>query len=901
MKLLRMNHIPGPNVFNHKPVMIMTIDLEDHIEVESSMLPDFVSEILKDLPGLHTHRCSRGRAGGFVERLNEGTYFGHIMEHIALEFSEPAGISASYGKTVYGGNPGIYKVVIECQDPKLSEHILEMAFDYANAKLKGEDYPLEEKLAEGRRITERNALGPSTKAIVDAAIARDIPWTRINDQSLIQLGYGKNRKFIQATQSWGTRSIAVDISCNKALTKEFLARACIPVPYGSVVRSAEAAKKAWKSIGGVVAVKPLDGNQGKGVSLYINSEEAAEAAYIIAAEYSSRVIIEEMLSGDDYRLIVVGGKLVAASKRMPPTVVADGVSSIAQLVGRENLNPMRGEGHEKPMTKIPLDEIALTCLEKQGLNLISIPEAGTVISLRDNTNLSTGGRAVDVTDIVHPSIARICERAAETIGLDICGIDLLADDISKPLNKSNGIVELNTAPGIRMHHYPSEGKSRNVGAAIVDMLFPKPEEARIPIIAITGTNGKTTTTRMISHVMSEAGKVVGTTTTGGIWIDRECISEGDTTGPRSARTVLSDPKVEMAVLETARGGLMRNGLGYDWSDVGIITNIQADHIGQDGIEDEDDILHIKALVAERVKAGGTIVLNARDPRLVQLPEMRCIQRQKLERNIVYFSTDAHSPVIMNHIENGGTVYYQLGNWIYEAKGIFQNCKILDVRTVPATLGGSAQFQIENVLATVAATRSQGVEVSVIAEALTTFDSEKHNPGRMNIFKVNQGYVLLDYGHNPGAFQAIGATLSNWGSNKTGIISLPGDRSLEMIETAARAAALGFDRIIIKEDRDRRGRQAGETAAITLNEIRRAYPHKECRIISDEKTALKEMIESLNPGETIAHFYDNLPSVMECLKECGAVPADISEILENNQRPMMKRDMARAASNAALLH
>lgn len=873
MKILRSNFIPGPNVFNHKPVMTMTIDLERHIDVESSMLPDFVSRILSDLPGLHTHRCSRGHAGGFVERLKEGTYFGHIIEHIALELSEPAGLSAAYGKTVYDGAPGIYRIVVESQDAELSEHLLRTAFDYVQAALSGQPYDLESKLSQGRRIVERNALGPSTKAIVDAAIKRNIPWERINDQSLIQLGHGKNRRYIQATQSWSTRSIAVEISCDKALTKEFLTRASIPVPYGKVVRSAEEAMIAWKDLGAQAAVKPLDGNQGKGVSLYINSPEAAAAAYLIAAEYSSRVIVEEMLTGDDYRLIVVGGKLVAASKRMAPSVTGDGHSTIAQLISRENLDPRRGDGHEKPMTKIPVDEIALNCLEKQGYSLFTVPDEGTVLSLRDNTNLSTGGKAIDVTDQVHPSIARICERAANAIGLDICGIDLLAEDISKPLQRSNGIVELNTAPGIRMHHFPSEGSPRDVGGAIVQMLFPKNEDARIPIFSVTGTNGKTTTTRMISHIMAATGKVVGTTTTGGIWIGGECITEGDTTGPRSARTILSDPSVEVAVLETARGGLMRNGLGYDWADVGVITNIQADHIGQDGIEDEDDILHVKALVAERVKAGGSIVLNAMDSRLAKLPEMRSIQKQKLERNIVYFSSDPHNEVLMNHINNGGTAYYLLDNWIYEAKGLFQSTKIVNVRYIASTFGGKALFQIENVLAAVAAARAQNVAVEVIAVALASFDNGKDNPGRLNMFKVSQGQVILDYGHNPAAFRAISAAIADRTSLKTAVIGLPGDRSQEMIEQAALAAGEGFDRIIIKEDVNLRGRASGETAEICLQAITGKFPHKECRIIADESKALQEAIRSMTKGETVVHFYDDLNTVMETLKVAGAVPSD----------------------------
>jgi cyanophycin synthetase len=867
VKIIKTQAISGPNIFNHRSVSIMTIDLEEYVETDSAALPEFSARIQRDLPGLAKHRCSRGYEGGFIERLGIGTYMGHIIEHIALEMSEPSGSSVSYGKTVYGGAYGIYKVVIECSLPSLSRHLLHSAFHYARAALAGEPFDLEKVYADGRKILSRDGLGPSTKAIVAAAQARGIPWSRINNRGLVQLGYGEKRKFIQATQSWNTNSIAVDISCNKALTKDFLSRASIPVPYGRVVETEDEAIEAFQAIREAAVVKPLDGNQGKGVSVNLTTQEQVRAAFRIAQAYSRDVIVEEMFEGQDYRLIVVGGKLVAAARRCAPTVLGDGLHTVRELVEIENLNPLRGDGHEKPMTKMRLDEIAQACLEKQGLAFDHVVPFGRTVLLRESTNLSTGGLAVDVTDEVHPSTALVCERAAAAIGLDICGVDLLASDISKPLTKANGIVELNAAPGIRMHHYPSQGKARDVGGAIVDSLFPSARDARIPIISVTGTNGKTTTTRLTAHIMQGSGKTVGMTTTGGIWLNDVQIAAGDTTGPRSAQTVLGDPSVGVAVLETARGGLARNGLGYDWSDVGIITNIGPDHIGQDGIEDEDDILHIKALVAERVGEGGSVILRADDARLASLPDSRSFKKQKLNRRIVYFSTDAYNETLLRHMSEGGRCYYLHDGLIYEAQGTEYKALIAAACDIPITLNGKAGFQIENVMAAIAAARAQGLGIKVIVERLKSFENGK-NQGRMNIFSTDRGSIILDYGHNPNAFGAVGQILEDWQGRRTGIIALPGDRSDAMIRAAAEAAGGVFDRIIIKHDIDPRGRQQGETAAISREAIQRAFPDKECLVVPDEASALKFAVDTMLDNEVIVHFFDDLTTVVRAIEEIG---------------------------------
>lgn len=883
MKLLRMVSILGPNIYHNRPVTVMTMDLEEEIETESSQLPEFVQSLLMLLPGLHKHRCSPGYEGGFVERLHRGTYFGHIIEHVALELSEPMGLSVGYGKTVYAGEPGLYKVIIESPLAPHSQFLLETALELVQALLAGQPFPLDEKLKEGRRIVERSALGPSTRAIVDAAEKKNIPWRRFDESSMIQFGYGKERKYIIATQGWNTRSIAVDTSCDKARTKKFLENACIPVPYGKLVRTEEEAAQALHDIGGAVAIKPFDGNQGKGVSLHITSSEAAKAAFHIAAAYSAKVIVEEMFKGDDYRLIVVDGKLVAAAKRLPPQIIGNGHATVEELLAMENADPRRGEGHEKPMTKIPFDAIAQACLQRQGYSLSSKPPAGQVINLRDNTNLSTGGRAVDVTDSVHPSIVRMACRAADAVGLDICGIDLLVEDITQPLRKQNGIVEVNAAPGIRMHHFPSEGVARDVGAAIVEMLYPNVQTGRIPIISITGTNGKTSTTRMIGHVLQRAGLRTGMTTSSGIWIDGDCIQTGDTTGPRSARTVLSEPSVDVAVLETARGGLTRHGLGYDWSDISIITNIQADHIGQDGIENEDDILNIKSLVAERVREGGTLILNACDQRLVNLPQTK--RMQKLKRNIVLFAVDPHTRALQEHLSSGGTVYYVERNWLCEARSRFDTKRIVDVTELAVTMGGTARFQIENLLAAVAALRAQGQSVELIASALCDFENVKDNQGRLNLYKVNRGYVLLDYGHNTAAIEAVNQTVLALSPKVSCVLNLPGDRTDAIIEMAASMAARCFQRIRITEPRDLRGRRPGETANITLRAIRQVDLHKDCRIILNEGQALAEAIDSMEDDEIVVHFYDDLEAAMASLSNKGAQPMNILDVIAGKgERP-----------------
>jgi cyanophycin synthetase len=631
MRICDVRTLAGSNIYSHDPVLVMRIDLEGLYTKESREVDGFNDRLLEVLPGLHEHFCGLGRRGGFVERLQEGTYFAHVVEHVALELTDAAGIPVNRGKTVSADVPGQYLVAVTYKSERGMRCLLEIAVELVEAILRGEPYDLAPRLEQARQVVAQFELGPSTRAIVDAAVRRGIPYTRVNEDSLVRLGMGVHQRYVEATITDRTRTIAVDLAGNKHLTKQQLAKAAIPVPRGCVVDSRQQAVACLTQLGGKVVVKPLDGNQGRGVSLNLFTEDQVAEAFDVAHEISSKVIIEELLQGRDYRIVVVDGRMVAAAERVPPHVWGDGVQTISQLIDRANQDPLRGNDHEKPLTKIKTDPIVLAILKKYGRTLDDVPAAGELVVLRESANLSTGGSAKDVTDQVHPSIRRLCERAARVIGLDVCGIDFVLPDITQPFTGQGGIVEVNAAPGIRMHHHPSSGQPRDVGGAIVEMLYPAGAPSRIPILSITGTNGKTSVTRMIGHTISRTGRCVGMTTTDGIWIGGEEIARGDMTGPWSAQAVLSDPSVEAAVLETARGGILRSGLGYDWSDVAVITNIQADHIGQDGIQSIEDIARIKSLVAERVRDGGTLILNADEDVSRTIPNGRKINQDKPRR------------------------------------------------------------------------------------------------------------------------------------------------------------------------------------------------------------------------------------------------------------------------------
>jgi cyanophycin synthetase len=884
MKIESIRTLAGPNVYSHRPVLLMRLDLEDLYERESHELPGFVERLLTLLPGLAEHHCSKGYAGGFVERLNEGTYFGHTVEHVTLELAGLAGCKATHGKTRYSGEGRVYNVVIEYCAEHATRYLLGAAVELVEAVIRGEEFSPRARIEEAKDIAADTELGPSTRAIVDAAERRNIPWARENDQSLVRLGYGKHLRLIQAAMTDGTSAIGVEVAGDKDLTKARLAKASIPVPTGEIVRTEEEAVAALSSIGAPVVVKPLDGRQGKGVSLNLSTPEEVASAFRIAQEFSSSVLVEEMFEGRNYRVLVVGYRMAAASERIPCHVMGDGRHTVTELIDIENSNPLRGEGHEKPLTKIKKDdEILRTFMQKEGWSMEDVPGEGERVMLCAGMNLSTGGTAKDVTDEVHPMVRNLCERAARIMGMDVCGVDLVLEDIAAPSSKG-GVIEINAAPGLRMHQFPGEGQPRDVGEAIVEMLYPAGVPSRIPVISITGTNGKTTVTRILSHLLIESGLQTGTTTTDGIYLNGERVVRGDTTGPVSALTVLEDRGVEVAVLETARGGIVRRGLGYDWSDVGVMTNVGADHIGQDGIESIEDILWIKSLVAERVREGGTLVLNADDELLARLPERRAVKR--VPKRVVYFSLRPDNPVLLESVAAGGTGYFYRDGKIFELENGEEHA-VVEAAAIPATMNGAADFQVANAMAAIAAARACGLSREEVGASVARFRSDSENPGRANLYRVGNGYVMVDYGHNPEAFLAVCRMAAKWeGRRVTGIIGVPGDRDDSVVEAAGRVAARGFHRVIIKEDKDLRGRAPSEVARLLCEAANDEWPGTECHVVLDEIEALREELRGMEEGQVVVIFYDRLEPVLGVLEERGAVP--VSAIEETKRQPEMAK-------------
>ncbi len=865
MNIVHMRAISGPNVYIYKPVIVMRVDLEEYTERDSYEFPGFVDRLLAVCPGLYEHHCAMGRPGGFVERLYGGTYVGHIIEHVALELLTQVGYKANFGKTRSAGTPGLYDVIVEYESEEPTRFLLERAMELVDACVRGEYFPLRQTLDDARRRRATSDLGPSTAAIAAAAIRRGIPVRRIRG-SLLQLGTGKYRQYVQATMTQSTSAIAVDIASDKALTKQMLQTAGIRVPRGFVAWTAEEADQIFRRLHSTVAVKPLDGCQGRGVSIDIRNAEELADAFHYARQIGSAVVIEEFIYGKQYRLLVVGGKYRAAAERLPAHVIGDGYRTIHQLIEFVNAQPERGEDHEKPLTRISVDDAVQRYVANQGRTFADVPAPGEIVYLRDSANLSTGGIAVDVTAEVDPSYASLAERAARAIGLDVCGVDLIAEDIrSAAAVREAVVIEVNAAPGIRMHHYPSIGESQDAGAAIVESLYPPGGKSRIPVVSVTGTNGKTTTTRMIRHILRSCGHVVGMTSTEGVYIGDDRVLTGDTAGPSSAQLVLSDQSVDIAVLETARGGIMRAGLAYDQADVGIVTNVALDHIGQDGLQTLDDIVKVKALVAECVlPQSGLAVLSADDPELVKLAG-------RLKSRVALVSVSDQNPSVMRHLARGGQALFVRDGWIIEAAGSLE-WKIVRVEELPITLNGAAFFHVANALCAIAAVRHLGVTRQRCAGALTQFRSDLHNPGRINLFRLASGcHVISDYGHNPDGLRAVGEMVAKLTARRVpAVIGFPGDRDNAVLEAAARVAVKYFDPLYVKEDRDTRGRQRGEVAQILVDVIRRESSHTRVHVLLDEFAALEAAVKAHAQESLIIMFHEEGELVKKLLKDIGGV-------------------------------
>ena len=645
MKILTIKPFRGRNVYCQKPVIQMEVELENGEDEPTTRRPGFNETLLEALPGLRKHTCSLGHEGGFAQRLREGTYLPHVAEHVILEMQYALGYDVAFGKTRRRDDV-CYQIVFRYENEPVAHGCARAAVSQLQRMWAGERPNFAGELEALRRLVAQTDPGPSTLAIVREAARRGIPATRLGDGSLIQLGYGKYARRVQASLTDSPSCIAVDAVSDKQLTKETLSALGIPVPDGAVVHSAQEAVHLAEEIGYPVAVKPLDGNHGNGVSVCLRSASQVTEAFVRAAQYNAAVLVERSIEGRDYRVLVVGGRVSAVAERLPAQVVGDGLHTIRALVEIENKNLLRGEGHAKPLTRIALDETAVRHLHEGGLSPSSVPDAGTRILLRRNANLSTGGTAKAVEKI-HPTNADFAVRAARALGLDVAGIDICTKDIAVPLTENGGaILEVNAAPGLRMHLAPSEGRPVNVAKDILDMLFPKDRPHCPPIVSVTGTNGKTTTVRLIAHALRLSGLSVGMTTTGGIFVNEALIAPGDNTGALSARALLTHPDVEAAVLETARGGIVRRGLGYDLADVAVVTNVSDDHLGQDGLETIEDIAHVKALVVEAVKPNGWVVLNADDPEVSYFSE-------RAECGILYFARSADNPRVREHLSKAG--------------------------------------------------------------------------------------------------------------------------------------------------------------------------------------------------------------------------------------------------------
>lgn len=859
MKVLDIKVMKGPNYWSNKrhKLIVMRLDLEDMEEKPTNKVPGFSERIEKMFPTMYTHRCSEGVEGGFFSRVKDGTWMGHVIEHIALEIQTLAGMDCGFGRTRETSQRGVYHVVFSYYEEKAGVYAAKESVKIAEALINNTDYDLAKTIQELREIREDERLGPSTGSIVDEAAKRKIPWIRLNQHSLVQLGYGKNQRRIQATVASTTSNIAVEIACDKEDTKNLLSAAEIPVPRGYVVYDEDDLKSTINKIGFPVITKPLDGNHGKGVTTNLRTMEDAVRGLEAAKKYSRAVICEKYITGRDHRVLVINYKFVAAALRTPAAVIGDGKHSIQQLIDIVNSDPRRGYGHEKVLTAIKVDDQTENILKKKNYTLETVLPAGEELWLKPTANLSTGGTATDVTDLVHPSNVFMCERIARIIGLDICGIDIMADNLSEPIAETGGaILEVNAAPGFRMHLDPTDGIGRNVAEPVIDMLYPPGSTARIPIIAITGTNGKTTTTRLIAHIVKQMGYKVGFTTTDGVYIQNQLMMRGDCTGPVSAEFVLKDPTVDFAVLESARGGILRAGLGFHNCDLAVVTNIAPDHLGLQGIDTLEQLARVKAVVPKSVLPEGYTILNADDDLVYKM-------RDELECKIALFSMNENNPRIQEHCANNGIACVYENGFVTILKGNWK-IRIDKVVNIPITFGGKAEFNIQNTLAAVLAAYLRDFKVEDIKQALETFTpSPAQTPGRMNLFQFKNFNVLIDYAHNAHGMRAIGKYVSKVDApHKVGIIAGVGDRRDEDTIQLAEEAAKVFDEIIIRQDRNLRGKTEDEIIALLTKGIRNVSSDKKITNFKNESEAIDFAITNAIKGSFITIISDVVPDALE---------------------------------------
>lgn len=859
MRIREIRAMKGPNYWSirrHK-LIVMTLDLEELEQSPTNKIDGFFERMKTLLPGMYEHRCSVGCAGGFYQRVQEGTWMGHVIEHIALETQSLAGMEVGFGRTRGYGEEGVYHVVFNYIEEKVGKFAAKSAVRIAQALVDGEEYDLEADLQEMREIRERERLGPSTGSIVQEAQNRNIPWIRLNRYSLCQLGYGANQKRIQATVTSESSSIGVELACDKEDTKYLLEQAECAVPKGEIVKTERGLKDAIDYIGYPIVTKPINGNHGRGITININNWEDAVTGLEAAKKISRSVIVEKYITGDDYRLLVIDNKLVAAALRTPAHVVGDGKSTIQELVDVINSDPRRGYGHEKVLTMIKIDAMSEGLLKAAGYSLETVLPEGESFNLKDTANLSTGGTATDVTDIVHPDNIFMAERVSRVIGLDICGIDVMTTDISQPLEKTGGaILEVNAGPGFRMHLAPTNGLPRNVASHVIDMLFPPGTDSRIPIVAITGTNGKTTTTRLIAHMVKMMGKKVGFTTSDGVYIQNQLLMKGDCTGPVSAEFVLKDPTVDFAVLETARGGLIRAGLGFHECDIGIVTNVAADHLGLKGIHTLEQLARLKGVIPEVVRQDGTAILNADDDLVYEM-------RNNVKGSVALFSMDENNPRIQRHMKNGGLSAIYENGFVTICKGEWK-IRVEKTVNIPLTFGGKAHFMIQNVLPAILTGYIRGFRMDDIKMAITTFiPSPSQTPGRLNMFNFKDFQVLVDYAHNPAGMRGLAKFITNLDhSYKVGIIAGIGDRRDEDNIEMGMLAGEMFDEVIIRQDKNLRGQSEERLISLLKEGIEKYDKNKKIHIIPSEAEAISYAIKNAKPNYLVAMCSDVVPDALD---------------------------------------
>ncbi|NWF58253.1 MAG: cyanophycin synthetase [Fischerella sp.] len=871
MRILKIQTLRGPNYWSirrHK-LIVMRLDLENLAETPSNEIPGFYEGLVEALPSLEGHYCSPGCRGGFLMRVREGTMMGHIVEHVALELQELVGMHVGFGRTRETSTPGIYQVVFEYLNEEAGRYAGRAAVRLCQSIVDRGRYPkaeLEQDLQDLKDLWRDAGLGPSTESIIKEAEKRGIPWMQLGARFLIQLGYGVNQKRIQATMTDNTGILGVELACDKEATKRILANAGVPVPKGTTINFLDDLEEAIEYVGGYpIVIKPLDGNHGRGITIDIQNWEEAEAAYDAARQVSRSIIVERYYRGRDHRVLVVDGKVVAVAERVPAHVVGDGRSTIAELIEETNKDPNRGDGHDKVLTKIELDRTSYHLLERQGYTLDSVLDRGEICYLRATANLSTGGIAVDRTDEIHPENVWLAQRVVKIVGLDIAGIDIVTSDISRPLREVDGvIVEVNAAPGFRMHVAPSQGTPRNVAGAVIDMLFPNEQASRIPILSVTGTNGKTTTTRLLAHICKQTGKVVGYTTTDGTYIGDYLVEAGDNTGPQSAQLILQDPTVEVAVLETARGGILRSGLAFEAANVGVVLNIAADHLGIGDIDTLEQLAHLKSVVAEAVYPDGYAVLNADDPRVAAIAE-------RTKANIAYFTMNPDSELVRSHIQKGGVAAVYENGFLSILKGDWTH-RIERAENIPLTMGGRAPFMIANALAASLAAFVQNVSIEQICAGLNTFRaSVSQTPGRMNLFNLGNFHALVDYAHNPHSYEALGSFVRNWtNGERIGVVGGPGDRRNQDFISLGKLAAEIFDCVIVKEDDDTRGRARGSAADLIIQGIKEVNPNYKYESILDETEAINKALDIAPDNSLVVILPESITRAIKLIKARGVI-------------------------------